>query len=51
MGVARSNLFIVVAFILGIVLSGCAHSQKIKVVTDIEPDGNVTYHTEYVAEF
>ena len=51
MGVSRSNLLIVVAFVLGIVLSGCAHSQQIKVVTDIEPDGEITYHTEYVAEF
>ena len=34
-----------------IVLGGCAHSQQIKVVTDIAPDGDVTYHTEYIAEF
>jgi hypothetical protein len=32
-------------------LSGCAHSQKIKVVSDISSDGDVTYHTEYIAEF
>ena len=32
-------------------LCGCATSQKIKVVTDITPSGEVTYHTEYVAEF
>jgi len=30
---------------------GCMNSQKIKLVTDITPDGKVTYHTEYVAEF
>ena len=46
MGRARYYLFIVV-----VILSGCAHSQKIKVITDIEPDGEITYHTEYVAEF
>ena len=48
---AKKYLWIVLAFILGTVLAGCAHNQQIKVVTDITPDGEVTYHTEYVAEF
>lgn len=34
-----------------VLCAGCAHSQKIKVVSDITSDGDVTYHTEYVAEF
>ncbi len=32
-------------------LVGCATSQKVKVVADITPEGEVTYHTEFVAEF
>lgn len=34
-----------------VLFAGCAHSQKIKVVTDIDQSGEVTYHTEYIAEF
>ena len=34
-----------------LLLSGCATSQQFKIVTDITPDGKVTYHTEFVAEF
>lgn len=30
---------------------GCAHAQKVKIVADVTPEGEVTYHTEYVAEF
>lgn len=46
MGIRK--LFWVVIVVL---LSGCATSQQLKVVTDITPDGEVTYHTEFVAEF
>ena len=44
---AKWFLLVVLCFVVG----GCANSQKIKVVTDITPDGEVTYHTEYIAEF
>lgn len=47
----RKWCWILVAFVLGVLMSGCAHSQKVKVVTDIDPSGEVTYHTEYIAEF
>jgi len=47
----RKIVWILLFFVLGVILSGCAHSQKLKLVTDITPNGEVTYHTEYVAEF
>lgn len=47
----RKWCWILVALALGTILGGCANSQQIKVVTDITPNGEVTYHTEYVAEF
>jgi hypothetical protein len=43
--------WIVLAFVLGVVLSGCSYNRQLKVVADITPDGEVTYHTEFVAEF
>ena len=47
----RKLVWILVAFAVGTLLAGCAHSQKLKLVTDIAPSGEVTYHTEYIAEF
>lgn len=40
-----------IVWLLVVLLSGCATSQKIKIVSDITPSGEVTYHTEYIAEF
>jgi len=47
----RKWCWILIALLLGVICSGCMNSQKVKLVTDITPDGEVTYHTEYVAEF
>ena len=46
--------WILLLFLLGCLIvscSGCMNSQKIKVITDISEQGEVSYHTEYVAEF
>jgi len=37
--------------VLSLIIGGCATSQRVKIVTDITPSGEVTYHTEYIAEF
>jgi len=41
----------IVIVVVCLALAGCAHSQKVKIVSDIDSDGDVTYHTEYIAEF
>jgi hypothetical protein len=44
-------VWILLSLIIGVCLAGCQSSQSLKVVTDITPDGEVTYHTEYNVEF
>ena len=46
--------WILLSFVVGCLIvscMGCMDSQRIKIVTDIDPTGQVTYHTEYNAEF
>ena len=39
-------------FILSIIfLSGCYTTSKIRITADIDPKGDVKYHTEYEVEF
>lgn len=46
--------WIVLSFVLGCILCGllgCKTDQKVKVVTDINQQGEVTWHTEYNVEW
>lgn len=40
-----------ILFFLIILLSGCMKTQMVRVVTDIPPQGDPTFHTEYEAHF
>lgn len=42
---------IVVCFLLGCMLAGCRTDNSVKVVTDITPQGDVTWHTEYKVQW
>ena len=37
--------------LLCLLFSGCSYNRQIKIVSDITPDGKVTYHAELTAEF
>jgi len=50
----HSIKWILLSFVLGCLLCGvlgCKTDQSMKVVTDVDTQGDVTWHTEYLVEW